>query len=76
MERYQASLVGLLSGKRVSRQPKVLSGIEVRYPLGVSSRLPGTRRKTRPLYLLRKGKADKSIEGIYRQFLTKTRRRG
>lgn len=76
LERYQASLLGLISNKRVSRQPKILSGIEIRYPVGVSARLPGRRKRNRPLYLLNRGKASKTIEGIYRQFLTRTRRRG
>ena len=74
--RYQASLLGLLSGKKQRKASTTLSGIEVRYPVGVSERLPGTRRKTKPLYLLQRGKSNNVIQGIEKQLLLKTRRRG
>ena len=74
--RYQASLVGLISGKKQGRAATTLSGLEVRYPVGVSGRLPSTKRKTRPLYLLQKGKSNPVIKGIEKQLLLKTRRRG
>ena len=74
--RYQASLIGLVSGYKQSKAAKTLTGIEIRYPIGVTPARTGGQRKTKPLYLLAKGKGTQAIRGIERQLLYKTGRRG